>query len=191
MTGRERHGLEGARVLVVISGAASAALIPAWLEWAATHHGCSFRSVLTRSAERFVTPAALSTDGEPALTEASAPAHWPAHVELNAWADRVLVAPATANFIAKVALGLMDDIASTVAGNASAPRLLCPALAGDVADLPAVARNLSTAKADGWHIAGPGTGRSRASGASAPGAMVDGPTAFAALADSVSAVARV
>ncbi|MFO7253143.1 MAG: flavoprotein [Actinomycetes bacterium] len=119
------------RLLFVVTGAVAAAHTPFWLEWLrGAHPELEIRTVLTRSARRFVTPAALTacSGGEVFLDE------WPEdetaarHVEWQQWADAIVVYPATLNFVARFALGLADTPALLAAQCATVPVVLAPAL---------------------------------------------------------------
>ena len=82
------------------------------------------------------------------------------HVNLADWADIVVVAPATANIIGKIANGICDDLLSTTLCAASAkPILLAPAMNDDMWNNPAVQRNVETVKETGFQLIGPEKGR--------------------------------
>jgi phosphopantothenoylcysteine decarboxylase/phosphopantothenate--cysteine ligase len=82
------------------------------------------------------------------------------HIELARWTQLLLVAPASADLIGRLALGLADDLVTTVAiaFPAGERRLLCPAMNPNMWAQPAVARNLRQLAADGWRVLEPGAG---------------------------------
>jgi phosphopantothenoylcysteine decarboxylase / phosphopantothenate---cysteine ligase len=108
-----------------------AALLPTWAGWLRTAYpSLTVRTVLTRSAERFVSRAALTAlGGSEVLLDA-----WPdeattaLHVELATWADAVAVYPATMNFVSRFALGLTDTPVTLALQCTKAPIAVAPAL---------------------------------------------------------------
>ena len=119
------------------------------------------RVAMTKNALNFVglnTFAALT--GQAVATDSYSPAQYPlgAHIELTRWADLFCVAPASANFIAKTALGIADDLLSTMYLAYSGPIMFAPAMNSDMWQKPAVQRNVNTIKQDGVQLIGPGSG---------------------------------
>ena len=94
------------------------------------------------------------------------------HLELAGWADRVVVAPATANTIAKLAHGLADDLVSTICLATEAPLLLAPAMNHRMWRHPATRANITTLQGRGVGIVGPNEGP-LAEGESGPGRMAE------------------
>ncbi len=94
------------------------------------------------------------------------------HIELARWADAILVAPASANFLAKLATGRADDLLSTVCVATSAPVCVAPAMNQQMWDNAATRANLATLKKNGVHIFGPGEG-SQACGETGAGRMLE------------------
>jgi phosphopantothenoylcysteine decarboxylase/phosphopantothenate--cysteine ligase len=82
------------------------------------------------------------------------------HIDLAAWADLLLVAPASAGLLARLAHGQADDLPSTVALAlpAGRPRLIAPAMNPAMLAAPAVQRNLALLRSDGWQVVEPGVG---------------------------------
>jgi len=123
--------------------------------------GADVRTVLTASACRFITPTTLQAlTGQRAYTDmwdASVPNHM-AHIELSRDRDLVLVAPATADFLAKVAVGLGDDLLSTLCLARECPLAVAPAMNRQMWEHPATQRNVATLRADGVTILGPDAG---------------------------------
>jgi len=115
--------------------------------------GMEVRSILTRNAAQFVTPVSLETlSGNPVALDMFEKRTTPGieHIELALWPDVLLVAPATANFLAKLACGLADDLLSTtvLALRQDIPLVLAPAMNTRMWKHPAVQRNLSTVSKD-------------------------------------------
>ncbi len=140
--------------------------------------GAQVQSILSRGALHFVTPTLLqAVTGRPAYVEL-----WDerfdqgmGHIHLSRGADALLVAPATAHFIAKLAHGLCDDLLSTLAVARDAERcrlLVAPAMNVEMWDHPATQRNLRRIVDDGAVLLGPGTG-AQACGESGAGRMLE------------------
>ena len=179
-----RPALPFERLLLCGSAGVSVALLPAWVAWIQQFFDVDVRVVLTRGAEDLVSPKALAVlTRHEVLT--SAPADEPdpvvRHLEAARWADAVLVAPATANLIAKLAHGLADDLLTTIVLACEAPVVLAPSLPPAVSAKPAVRRNLALLADDGYGLVPTAQGTEAATGTHAPGAMADAPTALAYL----------
>ena len=123
--------------------------------------GATVQVVMTDAATRFVTPLTFQAlSGRPVLTD-----QWDAsidngmpHIELSRQADLALVAPATANFLAKLANGQADDLLSTLALARECPLLVAPAMNRQMWTNPATQRNIDVLNQDGIGILGPGSG---------------------------------
>jgi phosphopantothenoylcysteine decarboxylase / phosphopantothenate---cysteine ligase len=116
---------------------------------------------MTEAAMRFVTPATFQAlTGKPVTTDlwdASFPNHM-AHIELSRGVDAILVAPASADFIAKLAHGLADDLLSTTCLARNCPLMVAPAMNREMWDNPATMRNVATLRGDGITVLGPAAG---------------------------------
>jgi phosphopantothenoylcysteine decarboxylase/phosphopantothenate--cysteine ligase len=116
---------------------------------------------MTEAATRFVTPATFQAlTGKPVITDlwdASFANHM-AHIELSRGADAIVVAPASADFLAKLAHGLADDLLSTACLARNCPLLVAPAMNREMWDNPATQRNVATLRGDGVVILGPDSG---------------------------------
>ncbi|MBN2313320.1 MAG: bifunctional phosphopantothenoylcysteine decarboxylase/phosphopantothenate--cysteine ligase CoaBC [Sedimentisphaerales bacterium] len=136
--------------------------------------GAEVRTVMTESACRFVGPKSFEavTQSTVFTTMWSTPQEFKiGHIALADWADLVVVAPATANIIAKVAHGICDDLLSTTLCVCWAtPTLFAPAMNNRMWENPATQANVETLKNRGFHIVGPEEGR-LACGDSGPGRM--------------------
>lgn len=143
-----------------------------------TQAGAQVDVVMTEAARRFVAPLTLEAlTGRPVYTsmwqmsEGGLPTHV-AHVGLAHAADLLVVAPATANTIAKLAQGLADNLLSTLALAARCPVLLAPAMDVGMWSHPATQANVDTLKSRGVQLAGPTWGR-MASGLEGEGRLVE------------------
>lgn len=146
--------------------------------------GDEVQVAMTANAERFVgaqTFQALSgRTVRTSLWDAQAEAAM-GHLELARWADRVVVAPATANTLAKLAHGLADDLVSTLCLATTAPLLVAPAMNHRMWLHPATQANLVTLRARDVRVVGPNDGP-LAEGESGPGRMAEPEEIAAALA---------
>jgi phosphopantothenoylcysteine synthetase/decarboxylase len=123
--------------------------------------GYTVRVVLTQAATRFITPLTLHTlSRNPVLTDMfEEKSSWhPGHIALADSASLLLVAPATANIIAKLALGLADDTLSSLALVCRAPILLAPAMNGKMWKHPATMANVALLAKRGIEFVGPRSG---------------------------------
>ncbi|MCA9330396.1 bifunctional phosphopantothenoylcysteine decarboxylase/phosphopantothenate--cysteine ligase CoaBC, partial [Candidatus Saccharibacteria bacterium] len=130
--------------------------------------GALVKTILTNSSKQFITPLSVhALSGEPACDDAMQ------HIELARWADIFLIAPATANFIAKAAHGLADDLLSSTYLATSAKVLLAPAMNQQMWQHPGTQENLHLLKTKhNITIVGPAVG-SQACGEYGPGRMVE------------------
>lgn len=148
------------RVLLGVTGGVAAYKAAEWVRLA-QKSGLTVRVVMTRAATRFVGPETFQAlTGEPVYTDAwdeRIPNRMP-HIELTRWADILLVAPATADFIARAAAGLADDLLSTCAVSRNCPLWIAPAMNREMWEHPATVRNVARLKEDGVVILGPDAG---------------------------------
>jgi phosphopantothenoylcysteine decarboxylase/phosphopantothenate--cysteine ligase len=117
--------------------------------------------VMTDAARGFITPATLQAlSGNPVFSDMWDPrvADNMAHIELSRGRDAIVVAPATADFIAKLAHGLADDLLSTLCLARECPLLVAPAMNRQMWENPATQRNVSLIKRDGILVLGPASG---------------------------------
>ncbi|MBV8681267.1 MAG: bifunctional phosphopantothenoylcysteine decarboxylase/phosphopantothenate--cysteine ligase CoaBC [Caulobacteraceae bacterium] len=148
--------------------------------------------VLTKAAERFVTSLSLSALAESEVrTELFSLADEAkmGHIELSRSADLVVVAPATADLMAKAANGLADDLASTVLLATDKPVFMAPAMNVRMWLHPATQRNLATLAVDGVRIVGPDEG-SMACGEFGPGRMAEPPVIAQAIFEALKPAPR-
>ena len=137
--------------------------------------GAEVRVIMTAGAAEFITPLTLqAVSGHPVhqhLLDTDAEAGM-GHIELARWADAVLVAPASANFLARLAQGRADDLLSTVCLATEAPVAVAPAMNQQMWANSATQANLAILKKNGVKIFGPGEG-SQACGEIGPGRMLE------------------
>ncbi|MBE7047053.1 MAG: bifunctional phosphopantothenoylcysteine decarboxylase/phosphopantothenate--cysteine ligase CoaBC [Ruminococcaceae bacterium] len=117
--------------------------------------------MMTKSACEFVTPLTFQTMSQnEVVTDMFAPvSNWEVeHISLATKADVMLVCPATANIIGKIASGIADDFVTTTIMATKAPKVICPAMNNNMYDNVVVQRNLSKLKNDGCYIVEPGEG---------------------------------
>lgn len=129
-----------------------------------TQEGHEVRTVLTERAAELVSPQLFEAlTGEAARTSEFGAAREGGmdHIELARWAELLVVAPATAGTVGRLAQGLADDLLSTLALalEPAVPRLLCPAMNPVMYAHPAVRRNLEQLVEDGWQLLEPEAGR--------------------------------
>ena len=122
--------------------------------------GAQVRVVLTAHAARFVPPLTFETlSGNPACVDTFAPHSEMEHIALSKWAELFLIAPATANCVAKLASGIADDLLSTTALAMTCQVMVCPAMNANMYRHPATQANLATLSQRGVHLVGPERGR--------------------------------
>ena len=147
--------------------------------------GAQVQVIMTPNAREFIQPVTLSSlSRRPVITEffSANTGEWHSHVSLGEWADAMIVAPATASTLAKMATGVADNMLVTTYLSARCPVFVAPAMDLDMMAHPTTARNLATLAADGVHIIEPETGE-LASGLSGRGRMEEPEKIAAVLAD--------
>nr|WP_207148481.1 bifunctional phosphopantothenoylcysteine decarboxylase/phosphopantothenate--cysteine ligase CoaBC [Thiococcus pfennigii] len=173
----------GSRILLGISGGI-AAYKAVELVRRLRADGAEVQVVMTRAAAAFVAPLTLqAVSGRPvrqALLDPQAEAGMD-HIELARWADLLLVAPATAHLMARLALGLADDLLTTLALATEAPLVLAPAMNHRMWTNPATQEHLARLVARGVRVLGPASG-AQACGEEGPGRMLEPAEIVAALA---------
>lgn len=152
--------LKGKHIILGISGGI-AAYKSAMLLRLFVKAGAEVQVVMTPNGKEFITPVTLSAlSGKPVISEffTANPGEWHSHVDLGLWADAMVIAPATASTLAKMATGVADNMLITTYLSAKAPVFVAPAMDLDMMAHPTTTRNLATLKADGVHIIEPATG---------------------------------
>lgn len=138
--------------------------------------GASVRCVMTRAAQEFITPlsvGALSADHVFTDLFDRQDEHDVGHIRLSREADLLVVAPATADLMAKLATGQANDLASTVLLATDKPVLMAPAMNPHMWEHPATQRNARTLREDGVHFVGPNRGEMAESGEAGDGRMAE------------------
>lgn len=147
----------GARVLLGMGGAVAAAHAPALVQ-ALQARGFEVRVVASVNALKFVGREALEAlthhPVSSSMWERDEGTRVP-HIELAAWADAVLVCPATASTLSRIATGDCSELLSAVAITTRAPVLVAPSMNAAMYESPSVQRNLETLKEDGFHLVPP------------------------------------
>ncbi len=162
------------RILLGISGGI-AAYKSADLVRRLTERGADVRVILTSAAQEFITPLTLqAVSGNPVSHSLLDPAAEAAmgHIELAKWADLILIAPASADVIARLAHGLANDLLTTCVLASSAPVAVAPAMNQQMYKNIATQKNLATLKEHSFHIFGPGVG-AQACGDTGAGRMLE------------------
>ena len=166
--------LKGKRLVLGVTGGI-AAYKAAELARLLVKEGAEVHAVLTQSGARFVTPATFQAlTGRPAWTDmwdARMPDSM-AHIDLSRGADAIVVAPASADFLAKLAHGLADDLLSTLCLARECPLIVAPAMNRQMWENPATQRNKSQLAQDGVIVLGPASGE-QACGETGPGRMLE------------------
>lgn len=164
--------LKGKKIILGITGsiaAYKAAIVLRLL----VREGAEVQVVITPSGKEFITPVTLSAlSGKPVISEffGSADGTWHSHVDLGLWADAMIVAPATANTIGKMACGIADNMLVTTYLSAKCPVFAAPAMDLDMFRHPSTQKNISTLKEYGVIIIDPAEGE-LASGLEGKGRM--------------------
>jgi phosphopantothenoylcysteine decarboxylase/phosphopantothenate--cysteine ligase len=180
--GETRPVLNGKRILLIIGGGIAAYKCLELIR-RTQEKGIAVRVIMTRAAEQFVTPlsvASLSrervfTDLFSLTDEAEM-----GHIELSRSADLIVVAPATADLMARMAGGLASDLATTALLATDKPVLMAPAMNVRMWQHPATQRNLATLRQDGVTVVGPNDG-DMACGEYGPGRMAEPAEILAAI----------
>ena len=123
--------------------------------------GAEVQIVITPAGKEFITPVTLSAlSGKPVISEffTANTGEWHSHVDIGLWADAMVIAPATASSIAKMANGVADNMLITTYLSAKAPVFLAPAMDLDMMAHPSTQRNIATLRSYGNHIIEPAEG---------------------------------
>ena len=152
--------LQGKRIVLGITGGI-AAYKAAELLRLLGKQGADVQVAMTGAATHFVTPTTFQAlSGKPVFTD-QWDARMPnamAHIDLSRQADCIVVAPASADFLARVAHGLADDLLTTMVLARDCPLLAAPAMNRQMWESPATRRNMAQLAADGVHLLGPASG---------------------------------
>lgn len=152
--------LKGKKIVLGITGSI-AAYKACYIIRGLVKRGAEVQVVITPAGKEFITPITLSAlTGKPVISEffAQRDGTWNSHVDLGLWADAMLIAPATASTIGKMAHGIADNMLITTYLSAKAPVFVAPAMDLDMYAHPSTRQNLETLRSYGNHIIEPGTG---------------------------------
>ena len=166
--------LKGKHILVGVTGGI-AAYKTATVIRLLVKDGAEVKVLMTDNAREFITPLTLSTLSKNPVVTGSfnrESGEWNSHVDLGLWADLFLIAPATANTMAKMAQGIADNLLLTTYLSARCPVFVAPSMDMDMLKHPSAVINIETLKAFGNIILEPATGE-LASGLSGKGRMAE------------------
>ncbi|MCB0555695.1 MAG: bifunctional phosphopantothenoylcysteine decarboxylase/phosphopantothenate--cysteine ligase CoaBC [Phaeodactylibacter sp.] len=164
--------LKGKKILLGISGSI-AAYKSAFLTRLLVKEGAEVQVLMTPSAKSFITPLTLATlSQKPAFSEVSSEEGWNNHVEMGLWADAMIIAPATATTLAKMSIGLADNIIVATYLSARCPVFFAPAMDLDMWAHPTTQENVRRLQNYGNHLIPVGEGE-LASGLAGPGRMAE------------------
>ena len=164
--------LKGKKILLGVTGSI-AAYKAAILVRLLIKNGAEVKIIMTDLAKEFITPLTLATlSKNPILVDFFDPENgsWNSHVDLGLWADAYLIAPATANTMAKMANGVADNLLLTSYLSARCPVVIAPAMDLDMYQHPSTLKNVETLKSYGNHVVEAATGE-LASGLEGKGRM--------------------
>ena len=152
--------LKGKKIVLGITGSI-AAYKACYIIRGLIKRGAEVQVVITPAGKEFITPITLSAlTSKPVISEffAQRDGTWNSHVDLGLWADAMLIAPATASTIGKMANGVADNMLITTYLSAKAPVFVAPAMDLDMYAHPSTQKNLDTLRSYGNHIIEPATG---------------------------------
>ena len=152
--------LKGKHIILGITGGI-AAYKCATLTRLLVKAGAEVQVIMTPNAKQFIQPLTLSTlSGKPVISEffTANTGQWNSHVDLGLWADALIIAPATASTIGKMAHGVADNMLVTTYLSAKAPVFVAPAMDLDMMRHPSTVRNLELLRSYGNHIIEPAEG---------------------------------
>ncbi len=152
--------LKGKKIVLGITGSI-AAYKACYIIRGLIRRGAQVQVVITPAGKEFITPITLSAlTSRPVISEffAQRDGAWNSHVDLGLWADAMLIAPATASTIGKMANGIADNMLITTYLSAKAPVFVAPAMDLDMYAHPSTQENLNKLRSYGNHIIEPGTG---------------------------------
>lgn len=152
--------LKGKHIILGISGGI-AAYKSVFLLRLLVKVGAEVQVIITPNGKEFITPVTLSSlSGRPVISEffTANTGEWHSHVDLGLWADAMIIAPATASTLAKMASGVADNMLITSYLSSRAPVFVAPAMDLDMMAHPTTTRNLATLVSDGVTVIEPETG---------------------------------
>lgn len=166
--------LRGKNILIGVTGGIAAYKTASVIRLL-VREGAAVKVIMTAHAKEFITALTLATlSKNPVLTDFFDPenGNWNSHVELGLWAHLMLIAPATANTIGKMANGIADNLLLTTYYSARCPVFVAPSMDTDMLKHPAITGNIEKLRLNGNHILEPESGE-LASGLSGKGRMAE------------------
>jgi len=166
--------LQDKKIVLGVSGGIAAYKIPELVR-RLKDQGANVRVVMTEGAKAFITPLTLQAVSGNAVADSLLDTQAElamGHIELAKWADLVVIAPATADIIARITAGMANDLLSTLCLATSAPIALAPAMNQQMWHALATQANVATLNERGYHLWGPGSGE-QACGDNGLGRMLD------------------
>lgn len=152
--------LKNKKILVGLTGGIACYKVP-YLVRFLVKAGAEVQVVMTNSAKKFITPLTLETVSQrPVASELFPEQKFIAtrHIDLSEWPDLVVIAPATANIIGKIASGISDDLLSTILCASPRPVMIAPAMNPQMWKNKVTQRNVATLRELGYHFVEPGEG---------------------------------
>lgn len=150
--------LAGRHIVLGVSGGV-AAYKAAYLARRLVEQGAVVKTIMTAASRHFLGPQTLqAVTGSPPVTDFFGSEDESPHTNLARWADLIIVAPATASTIARLASGLSEDVLTATVLAARVPVLIAPAMHTEMWEYPATKRNVTVLREDGHHIIGPASG---------------------------------
>lgn len=152
--------LQGKKIILGITGSI-AAYKACYIIRGLIKQGAEVQVVITPAGKEFITPITLSAlTSKPVISDffAQRDGTWNSHVDLGLWADAMVIAPASASTIGKMANGIADNMLITTYLSAKAPVFVAPAMDLDMFAHPSTQKNIETLRSYGNHIIEPGTG---------------------------------
>lgn len=181
--------LQGRRILVGVTGGIAAYKTAAMIRLLKTE-GAEVRVIMTEMAKQFITPLTLATlSGNPIAVDFFDPTNgqWHSHVSLGLWAEAFVIAPATANTLAKMAHGVADNLLCTAYLSARCGVIVAPAMDADMYAHPSTQANLNTLRERGVTVVDAGIGF-LASGLDGKGRMAEPESIVATLRTTLSPI---
>lgn len=173
----QQNLLEGRKIILGITGSISA-YKSAILLRLLIKAGAEVQIIFTEAAKEFVGPLSFSTlSNKPVLSGLSADQEWAKHVDLGLWADLLVIAPASANTLAKLANGITDNLLTAVYLSAKCPIMLAPAMDLDMWKHPSTQKNIAQLQSYGNYVIPVGEGP-LASGLIGPGRLAEPESIF-------------
>ena len=152
--------LKGRKVLVALTGGIACYKVP-YLVRSLHKAEAEVRGVMTEAATKFITPLTIETvTTRPVAVQMFPSGEFVAtrHIDLAEWPDLIVVAPATANFLGKVASGISDDLLTTIICASAKPVMIAPSMNPQMWKHPATQRNVRFLKENGYQILDPTEG---------------------------------